>query len=104
VYDENIIIGCELKILLFKSTFKQTANLVFAWYNSNLYNYSFCFLLVLKVLLLLGMIDFFIYYVLSKQTFEKLQRKQFQNKDPDWGQFDPTGTKCTFFAGRQRIN
>ena len=50
------------------------------------------------------MIDFFIYYVLSKQTFEKLQRKQFQNKDPDWGQFDPTGTKCTVFAGRQRIN
>jgi len=50
------------------------------------------------------MIDFFIYYVLTKQNFEKLQRKQFQNKDPDWGQFDPTSTKCTFFCWyRQRV-
>ena len=33
--------------------------------------------------------DFFIYYVLSKQKFKKVQQKQLYNNNPDWGQFDP---------------
>jgi len=57
-----------------------------------------------KSFVITRIIDFFIYYLLSKQKFEKLQCKQFQNKDIDWGQFDPSGTKCTFFVGRQRVN
>ena len=44
------------------------------------------------------MIDFFIYYMLSKQKFKKIQQKQLQIKNRDVGQFDPTGTNCTFFC------
>ena len=49
------------------------------------------------------MIDFFIYYMLSKQKFKKMQQKQLQIKNRDGGQFDPSGTNCTFFAGTQRV-
>ena len=32
------------------------------------------------------------------KSFKKIQQKQLQNKNHDWGQFDSTGTKCTFFC------
>ena len=49
------------------------------------------------------MIDFFIYHMLSKQKIKKVQQKQLQNKNHNWGQFDPTGTKSTFLTGRQKV-
>ena len=49
------------------------------------------------------MINFFVYYVLVNKSFKKIPRKQLQNKNYDWCQFNPTSTKRTFIAGRQRV-
>ena len=87
----------------FKSTLQQTAQLMFAWCSSNLYSYSFHFLLILKSFIITRMIDSYIYWGLSKQKLKKLQQKKLQNKKHHWDQFDHTGTKFTFFADRQRV-
>jgi len=52
-----------------------------------------------KSFIIAKMIDYFLYYVLSKEKLKKINsKKKFQSKDRDWGQNDPTVTKCTFFC------
>ena len=43
--------------------------------------------------------------MLRKQKFKKKYSKNISKiRILDWGQFDPSDTKCAFFAGRQRVN